>query len=173
MGELLNNLLEDVHLTQKLYQEDRVTEAYFLLQNIERFLIELHPELQSTVEAEMNKSDLINNLREQGIRNAKLLALFEDSESWNDWTGGVGPNQDVIVGIHKDEVQGQYYFKVEGRVQSDLIHVLAAILHNELYKFWMPLCTASQCVAKASNYRRVVHTKIDFALLQKEALYMG
>lgn len=171
--ELLDNLLDDVRLTQKLFQEDRVTEAYFLLQNIERFTRELHPELQSAIDKELNNSDLIKNLRAEGIRNAKLLALFEDGESWNDWTSGVGTSQDVIVGIHKEEERGQYYFKVEGRVQCDLLHVLAALLENELYRFWMPMCTFSRTVAALSPFRRLVHTKLDFALLQKESVYVA
>jgi hypothetical protein len=173
MGELLANLMDDVRLTQKLFQEDRVTEAYFLLQNIERFTKELHPELQSVVEKELGNSDSIKNLRMEGMRNANLLALFEDGATWNDWTGGVGTNQDVVVSIHKDEVRGQYYFKFEGRVHADLLHVLAALLENDLYKFWMPLCTSSKSVAAVSPYRRMVHTKLDFALLQKESLMMG
>lgn len=173
MGELLDNLLDDVRLTQRLFKEDRVTEAYFLLQNIERFTRELHPELQTIVDKELDGSEQIKNLRIEGLRNANLLALFEDGETWNDWTSGVGTNQDVIVGIHKDEVLGQYYFKIEGRVQCDLLHVLAAILENELYKFWMPLCTASKSAAVMSPYRRIIHTKLDFALLQKESLYVA
>jgi hypothetical protein len=173
MGDLLENLLEDVRLTRKLYQEDRITEAYFLLQNIERFTHELHPELQSVIEAELNAGDDIATLRKEGLRNANLLALFQDGDIWNDWTDGVGTNQDVVVGIHKEEGSGQYYFKVEGRVHSNLLHVLAAILENELYKFWMPLCTSSKSIAAMSAYRRIVHTKIDFALIQKEALFVG
>jgi hypothetical protein len=171
MGDLLENLLDDVRLTQRLFKEDRVTEAYFLLQNIERFAKELHSDLQGAVDKELESSETIKKLRTEGLRNANLLALFEEGESWNDWTSGVGTNQDVIVGIHKDEVRGQYYFKIEGRVQCDLLHVLAAILENDLYKFWMPLCTASTSVASISPYRRIVHTKLDFALLQKESLY--
>lgn len=173
MGDLLQNLLEDVQLTRRLFQEDRITEAYFLLQNIERFTQELHPELQSVIERELNKEDDIATLRMEGLRNANLLALFEDGDTWNDWTAGAGTNQDVVVGIHKEETGGQYYFKVEGRVHCDLLHVLAAVLENELYKFWMPLCTSSKSIAAMSSYRRIVQTKIDFALIQKETLFVG
>ena len=171
MGELLASLMDDIRLTRKLYQEDRVTEAYFLLQNIERFTQELHTDLQSIITQELNSSEQIANLRNEGLRNANLLALFEDAEQWNDWTGGVGTNQDVVVSIHKNEEQGQYYFKIEGRVHCELLPVLAALLENELYKFWMPLCTSSRSIATASAYRRIVHTKLDFALIQKESLY--
>lgn len=173
MGDLLENLLEDVKLTRRLFQEDRVTEAYFLLQNIERFTQELHPELKTVIEEELNKADDIATLRKEGLRNANLLALFEDGDIWNDWTAGVGTNQDVVVGIHKEEAGGQYYFKVEGRIHCDLLNVLAAILENDLYKYWMPLCTSSGSIAAMSAYRRIVRTKVDFALIQKEALLVG
>lgn len=165
--------MDDIRLTQKLFKEDRVTEAFFLLQNIERFTQELHPELQAVVEKVLTESEQIDNLRKEGIRNANLLSLFEDAEAWNDWTAGVGTNQDVVVSIHKNEEQGQYYLKIEGRIQCELLHVLAALLENELYKFWMPLCTSSRTIAVLSAYRRIVHTKVDLALIQKEAVFVG
>lgn len=37
----------------------------------------------------------------------------------------------------------------------------------------MPLCTSSKSIAAMSAYRRIVHTKVDFALIQKEALFVG
>ena len=167
------NLMNDIRLAKKLFKEDRVTEAYYLLQHIEQFVREKHPEFQSTVEDELNSSDQISALRTEGGRIANLLALFEEGDKWNTWTAGVGTNEDVVMGIHKDEERGQYYIKVEGQVHCEMMQVLASLLENELYKYWMPLCTYSKNIATPTVHRRIVHTKVDFALLQKESVYIA
>jgi len=173
MGDLdkLNDLMDDIKLSLKLYEEDRITEAYFLLQNIEKYAQELHPDLAAAVQRELTQSENIVNLRMEGSRNADLMNQFEDDSQWNDWTNGVGMNQDVVVGIHKDEERGQYYFKIEGRVECSMLPTLAALLENDLYRLWMPLCDSSKTLAKMSPYRRAVKCEMDFALIRKDASF--
>jgi hypothetical protein len=170
MDDILESVMDDIRLAKKLYKEDRVTEAYFLIQNIDKFSEGLDATVKATVQREL-RSPQIESLREEGLRNAGVLALFESKDDWNDWTGGVGSNEDVVVSIHKEEERGQYYFKVEGRVNCDMISVIAALLEHDLHKFWLPLCSSTQKIATISPSRRIMHTKLDFTLVQKECIY--
>ena len=170
--DILPNIIEDIKLSENLFKEDRILEAFHLLNNIEKFTQGQESQhIQTVVTRTIASSPLTANIRRSGEHIMSLLQLINDPEPWNVWNTGIGLNQDVTVSTHKNEEKGQYYFKIEGTLRCDIIYAVAAILENDLYQFWMPLCTHSEVVSIPSIHRRVIRTQFDFTLLKKEALY--
>ncbi len=45
-----------------------------------------------------------------------FMSLIKSDECWNVWNSGIGAHEDVKVSTHQDEEKGQYYLKIEVRV---------------------------------------------------------
>lgn len=168
----LSSIIEDIQLVETLFKEDRVMEAYVLLKNIETFSMTLSDDMQSTVNRALASSPVIADARSAGDQMSELLHLMSPSnDSWNIWNNGIGAHQDITVSTHKMEDKGTYYFKLEGNIESNIFCVIAALLENEMYNKWMPLCTRSECVRVISPHRRVIKSKFDLNMIRKEATY--
>ena len=168
----LTSIVEDIQLVESLYKEDRVMEAYALLKNIENFAATLSEDMQSAVNRAIGSSTVVAETRSAGDQMYDLLNLMSpSSDAWNIWNNGIGSHQDITVSTHKNEDKGTYYFKLEGKVESNIFYVIAALLENDLYCKWMPLCTRSECVRVISPHRRVIKSKFDLNLVKKEATY--
>lgn len=169
-NEMIGNLLQDIRLAESLFMEDRIAEAYFLLKNIEEFVEKIEESSRSEVYSAIGSSSKIQAIKNKGQPIFDLLQSFSDKEVWNAWNTAIGPHQDVTVYTHRDEMKGSYHFKIEGYIQSSMKETLAAILENDLYRLWLPLCSNSQLLAKSSTYRRILRNDFDFVLLKKTCL---
>jgi hypothetical protein len=169
-NSLLNNLLSDIRLVESLYAEDRVVEAYFLLQNIVQYVQTVDVDVKEKVEKVLHASKNYKGVQEGGNEIMELLKMLTDNDVWNSWNSGMGLHQNVSLYTHRDESKGQYFFKMEGNLRCSMKESIVAILENELYGSWLPLCTRSETLATPGNYRRVVRTDFDFVLLQKSAV---
>lgn len=168
----LNSVIEDIRLIETLFKDDRVMEAYTLLKNIETFALTMSDDMQSMVARAVASSPVIAEARSAGDQMAELLNLMNPtSDAWNIWNNGIGAHQDITVSTHKNEEKGTYYFKLEGNIESNIFYVIAALLQNNLYNKWMPLCTRSECTRVISPHRRVIKSKFDLNLVKKEATY--
>jgi hypothetical protein len=168
--ELQQNLISDIHLTEKLFQEDRIAEGYFLLQNIDEFVKHLSPALQGEIQDILDKSKMISQLREKGREILSLLELFNAKDEWRAWNNSIGPHQDVVVYTHRDEKKGQYFIKLEGNLHCSMIEATAAILEHDLYSLWAPMCKGVRSLASLSVCRRVMALDLEFVLLKRNAV---
>lgn len=166
---MLSNLLSDVELAHKLGQEDRLSEAYHLLKNIENYVATESEEIKNAVEEEVKKSSVLQDVKIFGQEMTALMELIDTNESFNIWNTGIGMHGDVTVSTHKNEERGKYYCKIEGRVLHSMVHVLAACLEHSLYRHWLPLCTDTEVLATPNANRRIFHADFDFALAKREA----
>lgn len=169
-NEAINSLLSDIRLAESLFAEDRVAESYFLMQNILQYLKSADTIVREKVEKVFSRSQSIEHIQAGGDNIMQLLKIMSDKEVWNSWNSGMGLHQDVSLYTHRDESKGQYYFKMEGNLRCSLKESIAAILENELYGLWLPLCTKSETLATPGNYRRIIRSDFDFVLLQKTAI---
>lgn len=168
---VVKNLLQDIQLAEKLHREDRLGEAYFLLKNIEEFTRNLDEESQGKVNSVMEKSVIIPDIHSEGNKMIALLRSFHDDNVWNTWNKNLGSNLDGALYIHRDEPEGQFFFKAEGYVHDcNMTEVVAALLENDLYKSWFPLCTSSECLSTLSAYRRIIRSELDFVLFNKKCV---
>jgi len=165
-------IFADIRLAEKVFQEDRIVEAYFLFLSVERFLESVkEEEIVSQVRTYINSSSTIAKMIEKGHALHKVLVSFDKASLWSTWNEKLGPHQDVTMYIHKDTPEGQYSFKTEGFLRnSGIIEVAAAILENRLFKYWMPMCTECKVLATESGYRRIIQLDFDFVLLKKIAV---
>lgn len=164
--------LADLRLAEKIFQEDRLVEAYFLFVNVERFLESVQDKsIVAEVRKYVDSSSIIAQVIEKGHTLHTLLDSFDKASLWSIWNEKLGPHQDVTMFIHKDAPQGQYSFKTEGFFRnSDILETAAAILENSLYQYWMPMCTECKVLATLTAYRRVIRIEFDFVLLKKIAV---
>lgn len=163
------NLMEDVKLCESLQGEDRIAEAYFLLQNIRQFISADHadPNLKENLERYVSESAAFQKLEAAGRDIAEELKLMMDSDQWNLWNNNIGPHQNVSVYTHRLEAKGIYHFKLEGEIRRPLNEVLPAILENSTYPYWMPMCGSSELLQSPSPFRRIIKTELNFVLFQK------
>ncbi|RYH25138.1 hypothetical protein EON65_15965 [archaeon] len=169
--ELQQNLIDDVKLAEKLFTEDRVGEAFFLLRNIDEFLAQLPPEAQENVVDAMRKvSNKLASIRSKGEELLAVLDQLTNKGEFNAWNSSIGPHQDVSLYTHADEKRGQCHIKLEGNIHCSLLHAVAAVLENELYGIWTPMCKAASCLSKVSLCRRVIALDLEFVLMQRKAI---
>jgi hypothetical protein len=167
---IIRNLLEDVKLCENLYLEDRIGEAYFLLDNIKAFISQLGEKDTSSKELLENyikKSKTLETLDVQGKDILEELQNMTDKEQWNLWNNNIGPRQDVSVYTHKQESKGIYHFKLEGELHCPLKEILPAILENSLYQYWLPMFAGSEIIQTLSPYRRIMKSEFNFVLFNK------
>jgi hypothetical protein len=70
-------------------------------------------------------------------------------------------------------LKGEFYFKVEGFLETGTIPAIAALMETDLYSSWMPLCSHSEVLYCISPYRRILKSIIDFVLFKRECLLLG
>lgn len=167
--ELQQNLLSDVQLAEKLFQDDRLGEAVFLLQNIEEFIKHLGEEAHERVVQKMDDSEIIQKLRVKGKEMLELLELCATNEEWNAWNTGIGPHHDVTVYTHREERKGQYYIKLEGNLHCSMTEACAAIIEQDLYPIWAPMCKGAHCLGSLSPCRRIIALDLEFVLMKRRA----
>lgn len=169
--ELQQNLIEDVKLAEKLFNEDRVGEAFFLLRNIDEFLGQLPSESQEQVVNSMRRVAIkLSSIRSKGEELLAVIDQLTNKGEFNAWNSSIGPHQDVSLYTHADEKRGQCHIKLEGNIHSSLLHAVAAVLENELYGIWTPMCKAASCLSKVSLCRRVMALDLEFVLMQRKAI---
>ena len=156
-----------------MFKEDRICEANELLTNIERISNTFSIDIKTKVIKRLGSSNQIAQLRMQGMDIDELTKLFSDEkgrEYWSTWNEGIGIREDIKVSTHKNEERGKYYFKLEGCIQSEIIHIIAALIENDLYTSWLPLCSKSQLISPSlSKTRNIVETEFDMVLLKKKS----
>lgn len=169
---LLQKILTDVHLAEKIFKEDRIIEAYFLFLGVESFLKSVEEEdVVDEVQKYIDSSSTIANMIEKGHALHTILASIDRASLWSIWNEKLGPHQDVTMYIHKDTPEGQYSFKTEGFLRdSGILEVAAAILESSLFKYWMPMCTECKLLSTETAYRRIIQLDFDFVLLKKIAV---
>lgn len=168
--ELQQNLLSDINLAEKLCEEDRIGEGFFLLRNIDQFLLHLNDDARGRLQHRLDNSESILKLRAKGAETLKLLELFGSKDEWNVWNFGIGPHNDISVATHKDEKKGEYFFKLDGNLRCNMIEACAAILENDLYGIWSPLCKTSKAMGSLSICRRIMELGLEFVLLKRKAV---
>lgn len=166
----IRDIKDDIKLVEKVHQEDRVAEAFILLQNIENMIPTLSSNGQDIIHDVLNSSAAISELRIRGEQVMEIMNLFKMEDKWNVWNANLGPHQDVTLYINRDEPEGQYFFKTDGYLRDvGLLEAAAAVLENSLHQHWIPMCTASKTCEVQSAFRRIVQLKMDFVLLKKTA----
>jgi hypothetical protein len=162
--------IDDLKLAERVFNEDRVGEAFALFNNLETFILNLSEESRQIVQNYIESSTIIQKLKRTGNQLLHDLALFHDNDSWNPWNSNLGPHRDVTLSVHRNEAEGQYYLKTEGFLRNvELVHATAALLENDMHRHWIPMCTQSKTVEELSAYRRIVQMNFDFVLLKKIA----
>lgn len=162
-------LMQDVRLCETLQDEDRIAEAYFLLQNIREYIRTGNADeaTKDRLERYINESANLQRLELLGRDIADELKLMMDVDQWNLWNNNIGPHQDVSVYTHRLESKGVYHFKLEGEIRCPLKEVLPAILENSTYQYWVPMCGHSEMLQAPSTFRRITKTEVNFVLFQK------
>lgn len=168
--DLQSNLLSDLQLACKLFQDDREAEAWFLFRNIQALLRHLPPQGQDEVLKEMDAMPSIASLTKSGEEMMRLLTLLRTEEEWHIWNSSIGPHHDVVVHTHHLEKKGEHFVKLEGYLQAPIGLVCAAILEHDLYPLWAPICKKATCLGSLSPCRRVMELELDFVLIKRRAV---
>lgn len=168
----LSDIKADLKLVEDLFNEDRLIEAMENLKNINFHVNRLeNNEEMKAVRILMQSSPACQKILESGKKTDKYLELIDTDDSWNVWNNEIGFNKNVKVSIHKDtQRDGHYQFKIESMIHNcKMEHVIAALMENDLYPCFMPLCSKSECYKVLSPSRRCIRSEFDFVLFQRES----
>jgi hypothetical protein len=165
----MENLLHDVELAEKLCKEDRLSESFQLLTDIEMYIKTEKEDIRKKVAQRIASSSHFESVRSFGFELQTLLQLIESMDSWNVWNGGIGSRCDIRVSTHKNEERGHYFCKIEGKIRKNFVKVLAACLESSFFKHWLPFCNDFECVSVINASRMKFQAEFDFALLKRSS----
>jgi hypothetical protein len=181
----METVMQDIALAELLYQQDRLSESYTVLQRVDLVLASPSPEdsvfddefLRCQAYEQLRTSTIVSIIRQVGAELVAFLKMVKDADAWRTWIEP-RPQSDtkhsIRVSTHRDEEYGHYFFKVEGTLHDiGLIPIVASFLEIDLFSTWMPLVKESEVLEALSKYKRMLKATIDLVLLKRDALLVG
>lgn len=135
---------------QYLYEEDKLVEAYNLMQNLPQELIKSIP--------------ILTQIEEDYLETRKLLNEFQDESDWISEKEG-----NIHISYKKVKNTPTISIKCESIIDVPLFDFLTLIYETDLYPDWVPFCKSSKTLQKISRSKKVVVCEFDVIHIAKRA----
>jgi hypothetical protein len=152
------NLIEDqIHQIHCLYDDDKIMEAFRLLDNLKNKYNRDFQEIPMVKDLESDYKDIKD-----------VFLSVQDKEGWaTESTGKITVSYKNVPGTPT------YSLLTEGEIDVPLFNFITLLYESDLYNTWVPFCKKSNTIAKLSRSRKIVlqEYNLPFVATRQTCLY--
>lgn len=163
---LFHEILNLIYFTIQLFEEDHISQSIEYLKEVDELKVLLKDEEYKKIVEKEIQQESIQDIKIIGDRVSHFLDFIENPDNWKDetivTTSHNGNRDNIYVSTttnasksFQEISQGKNvhrYFKTKGNLlRIDMMSAIAALMENQLYHTWMPLCSESEDITETCS----------------------
>jgi len=165
-GHLSQNFEALVAAVTAKYNEDRLFQAHFLLESLEKSIVKIQnelvekPDLDTEKQIEefrtiLNSLDAISSVKREHREVLHLLNEFDSNDGWTFVKNSHGVTTHYKIG----ENSPLYNIRIIGEIHAPFLKLLCCLSETDLFHKWIPMISGAQEIKSLSRWRKLFQLK--------------